>query len=613
MQSLPSSAVSGFNNLSQTASDLQATADKLRQKGEKLRDQATTPVAPDQPARTGSAAQLDSVIFLQRAQQGGAASSKAAGVSLTVNGSASSNLPFLEAPGLTQNPAAMPDLHLSGGGQFDLRVTSREKQNGSGFYLGLRGDLSAAGNTQGVPDALATAGDLMGRVEALQGRMTGLQDRINMLATQLQNSPGYQRMEQLIGQISANPASANPEMLDALKQILDSGDIQGLLQNMNTSLGEINGLLGDASEALGALGDGRRQLSADAAVRGAAEIYGGYRTPGMALGQSKWKARLGVEAAAIVPLPAPAQPADTGLPQFKYAMAKVAATAQLTTRGLGDIQQRLGQLQSNLSSLQQALGSTASAVSSATQVANQLDPNNPLSVLGQLGQIQQTISSLDQAANQASSAGQALHQNLDALADDIGRAEIQPALGLTTISPTAPVGFGIRDIGVDLYGPLTEKIHANIEAGVMNPIGFLQGEENHYQMEKTPEGKLHLNQTHSQKRNVFHDFYDPAAYLGVGVTANADSSFRTDLKLRAEQSLSSDTLRASAILRQQTGPVSFSTGILNSDLQGSGKNMYMVGMGFGKNDVFSIQAATNSFSPDKASDVQVQAGFRIPF
>lgn len=613
MPSLPSSASSGLNQLRQTASGLQVTADKLHQNGEKLLNQATTPGVLDQPAQPGSAAPLDSITFLQRAQQGGVASSKPAGLSLTVQGSASANLPFLEASTLAQNPTAIPDLHLSGGGQIDVRFSSREQENGSGFYLGLRGDLSAAGRTQGIPDALATAEDLMGRAESLQGQMTTLQNNINTLATQLQNSPSYQRMEHIITQLRSNPASIHPSMLQELKQILNSGEIQGLLQNLNANLGEVNRLLGDASGFLGVLGDGRRQLSAEAAVRGAAEIYGGYRTPGIPLGDSKWKVRFGIEAAAIIPLPAPAQPTDTSLPSFKYAMAKVAATAQLTTRGLGQIQQRLEQLQSNLSTLGQALGNTTSAVHSAAQVANQVDPNHPLSLLGQLGQIQQTLSSLEQAAMQASSAGQALQQNLDALADDMGQAEIKPALGLTTISPTAPVGFGIRDMGMDLYGPITEKVQAHIEAGIMNPIGFLQGEENRYQLEKTSEGELHLQKTHSQKRNVFHDFYDPAIYAGVGVTAHANSPLRTDLKLRVEQSLNSDILRASAILRQQTGPISFSTGILNADMRNSGKNMYMVGMGFGKHDIFSIQAATNSFSPSKVTDVQVQAGFRIPF
>jgi hypothetical protein len=610
---IPSPPSSGLSGLSQTASGLQATADKLKQNAEKLADTATTPQAPDGMPKPGNAAQLDNVGFLNRAQQGGAASSKQAGVSLTVNGSASANLPFMDAPNIGKDLSNVPDVHFTGGGQVDLRFTSRERQDGSGFYLGLRGDMSAAGNTQGVTDAARTGSDLASRADALQSRMSGLQDRMNGLATQLQNSPSYQRMEQLIGQISQNPAAANPAMVGELKQILNSGEIQGLLTNMNQSLGEINGVLGDASGALGALGDGKRTVSGDAAVRGAAEVYGGYRTPGIELGQSKWKARFGIEASAIVPLPAPAQPDnDLGLPKFKYAMAKVAASAQITTQGLGDIQKRLGQLQSDLGNLQQSLSQTSAAVDSAAAVANNVDPNNPISVVTQLGQIQQTIGNLNQAANQASTAGQALNTNLNGLADDIGKAEMKTSLGLTTVTPTAPVGFGIRDIGVDLYGPITEKLKANIEAGVMNPVGYLQGQENHYQMEKSGE-KYHLTPTSSQKRNVFHDFYDPAVYAGVGVTANADSAFRTDIKLRAEQSISSDTLRGSAIVRQQTGPVSFSTGVLNTDLRNSSNNMYMLGVGIGKGDIISVQAATDSFSPDKAANVQVQAGLRVPF
>jgi hypothetical protein len=617
MQSLPGSQLpntSGLSSLSQTASGLQTTADKLKQNAETFADGALTPEAPSSMPKPGSAAQLDSVSFLNRAQQGGVASSKQGGVSLTVNGSASANMPFLDAPNIGKDLANVPDVRLNGGGQVDLRFTSREKTNGSGFYLGLRGDLSAMGSTQGVTDAARTGSDLASRADALQSRMSGLQDRMNGLATKLQNSPGYQRMEQLAGQISSNPASANPAMLGELRQILNSGEIQGLLGDMNQSLGEINGLLGDASGALGALGDGKRQVSGEAAVRGAAEIYGGYRTPGIELGDSRWKARFGVEASAIVPLPAPAQPDnDLGLPKFKYAMAKVAATAQITTQGLGDIQNRLGQLQSNLSGLQSALSSTSSAVDSAAAAANQGNPSNPIAMATQLGQIQQTITSLNQAATQASSAGQQLNTNLDGLADDIGKASMKTSLGLTTITPTAPVGFGIRDIGVDLYGPITEKVHANIEAGVMNPVGYLQGEESQYQMEKSGEGKYHLNHTSTKQRNVFHDFYDPAVYAGVGVTANADSPFRTDLKIRAEHSLSSDTLRGSAIVRQQTGPVSFSTGVLNTDLRNAAPNMYMVGVGIGKGDIFSVQAATDSFSPDKAANVQVQAGFKVPF
>jgi hypothetical protein len=593
---------------------LPSTAQALSKNTEKLVEQATTPVAPDKPAQPGSAAQLDSAGFLQRAQQGGVASGKTAGVSLTVNGSASTHQPFVDLPNIGANPAQIPDVQLRGGGQIDLRFTSREKTDGSGFYLGLRGDMSAAASTQGLPEASATAHDLMQRAEGLQSEMNSLQGHMEALGSKLQNSPGYQRLEALVAQASSNPASLNSAALTEMKQILNSGEVQGILKEMNQSLGEVNSLLGNAGATLGAVGDGQRSLSGDAAVRGAAEIYGGYRSPAVELGDSRWKARFGIEAAAIVPLPAPKQPDNAyGLPQFKSAMSKVAVTAQLTTRGFGDIQKRLGQMQSDLSNLQQSLGQTAGAIDDATTLANQIDPNNTLSVLAQLGKIEETLQTLEQSSAQAATAGEALNQSLEGLAEDIGQAEIKPALGLTTLSATAPVGFGIRDIGMDLYGPLTEKIHANLEAGVMNPVGYLGGEENHYQLSKTGAEGYQFEQVSSQKRNVFHDFYDPAVYTGVGLTANADSAFRTDLRFRGERSLTADTLRGSAIIRQQTGPVSFSTGVLNTDLTGGGKTMYMVGVGIGKNDVFSIQAATNSFSADQASDVQVQAGFRIPF
>src|SRR3990167_6829617 len=98
MQSLPGSPLpntSGLSSLSQTASGLQTTADKLKQNAETFADGALTPEAPSSMPKPGSAAQLDSVSFLNRAQQGGVASSKQGGVSLTVNGSASANMPFL--------------------------------------------------------------------------------------------------------------------------------------------------------------------------------------------------------------------------------------------------------------------------------------------------------------------------------------------------------------------------------------------------------------------------------------------------------------------------------------------------------------------------------------
>ncbi len=587
-----------------------------------LSDQARTPVAPTKPAEPKSGAHLEDSGFLDRSIDGSVSSFKPSdgGLKLRVGASAT-NVPFVDiidgANSINDknaNPFKNPmvqDYNPRAGASVDLKL-NRER-----WSLGLKVNGTSAIQTEGIAKNGKDFAGIYDQAKGLEAQLSSLEAQVNQISSKLQNSTSLKRAEQIINQLNANPGSADPKMLNELKGILNSGEIQGLFKDLDSALGNLNSAVGTANTALGMIGDGTRSISADAAARGTAEITGGVRTKRYDLG-NRWGVRGGIEGAVIVPLPNPVKtPNENGLPQFKSMMAKVSTQAQVTTSGIGDIQNRLSSLQKNLSSLQSGVGNTGKAVDQATKTANNIDPNNPASVASQYGNTMSSINNLNNSAKQVSTSSQNLNKDLQGLNSDLAKVKISPSVSVTTVTPTAPVGFGIKDVGATVDGPVGDKMKLSFSTGFMNPIGYLQGEKTNYNLVKDKDEKYKLDKVGSEKGNVFHDFYDPTLYAGAGVTFNDNSWYKTQIDGRFEKSLTSDVMRASGIVKQSVGPVSLRAGVLDTDLANPGTSfMYMGGLGVGSikhPDIVTVDAATNSLTPNEVTNGAVRAAVNVPF
>lgn len=597
----------GLGNIGNNLSNL-----NLEDKTKKIVDSATTPVKPDKKTETKGAANLESNEFLDRALDVGGISSynpSKGGLKLNV-GSAITNIPLYDITQGNTN-SLIKDYNSNAGANVNVRL-ERER-----FSVGVKANLTGSLQTEGVKKNYDDFSQIYQEGQNLEKQISEIQSELNSSVTQLQNSPTFARAEQLISEISSNPLGNNSEKMTELQNILNSGEMQGLLNNLNSSLGKMNSSMTSASNMLGILGDGSRQILGDAAVRGAAELDLGYRTKRYDLGNG-WGVRGGIEAAVILPLPNPVNtPSTNGLPEFKTMMSKVSTEVNVTTSGISQLQNRINSLKDNLNSIQNATGSTKESIDKAKDIANQIDPNNPYSALPHYGEIMNIVGELENNSNTLNETAKSLENNIQGLSNDLDNVKVQTSVGVTTVTANKTPGVGIKDVGVTFDGPLGDKTNLSLSTGFMNPYGVLMGEKNHYHLEKGSNESYNLVLDETNKTNVFHEFYDPTVYAGAGLNFNEGTWYKTQVTSRFEKSLTSDVMRASGIVTQNLGPVSLRTGIVNTDLKnGVDSNMYMGGIGFGsiKNpNIFTVDAATNSFDPKNASNVAVRAGLNIPF
>lgn len=597
---------------------------QIKTSADKLVTDAKNPKAIDKPADPKSAAHLEDAGFMDRAihNGGGGVSSynpSDGGLKLKLGVSAA-NVPFVDIfdgiqdankGGNPFNNKLATDHNPNLGASAEIRV-DRER-----WSLGVKADAGAALETGGVKKNANDFAGIYDQAKAIEAKMSGLQGQVNAIKGKLENSQSFKQAETLLNQISKNPALANPQTLNQLKNILNNGELNQLFSDLQSTLGNVNSAMGDANTALSMIGDKTRTITADVALRGTAEINGAYRTARHDIGNG-WGIRGGVEAAVIVPLPNPVKtPNDMGLPQFKYTMAKASTYAKVTTSGLEDLHNRISSLQSNLSDLEGSLDKTGKAVNQAGKAANKIDPKNPVSALGQLGALKNSVDKLKDASDQASKSAKGFDTNIAGLSQDLDKVKVETQVGLTTVTPTAPVGFGIKDIGATIDGPLGKNTKLSFSAGIMNPIGYLQGEKSNYELVKDSNDKYKFNLLNTEKGNVFHDFYDPTLYGAAGVKFNESKWYATQIDARVEKSLTSDNVRVAGIARQSVGPVSLRGGVMDTDVKSGGKNLtYMGGVGIGsiKNpDIFSVNAAVNSTDSSKLTNASVQAEIKIPF
>lgn len=608
------------NSISRVAN----TAGQIQKSADKIAKDAATPSVPGTYSKPKSAAALEEAGFMDRSLEnsGGGVSAYTpsdGGLKLKLGASAA-NVPFVdifegaqELNKKSDNPLnnrLARDYDPSAGVKAEVRFDIER------WSLGVKVDGSASLETANVAKTAKDASGLFDQAKALESKLSGLQQQVTDIGSKLQNSQGFRQAEELLNKISKNPTLANQQTLSQLKNILSNGELPKLFSDLQSTLDNVNSAMNDTNTALGMIGDKTRSITADVAVRGTAEINGAYRTERHDLGKG-WGIKGGVEAAVIVPLPNPVKMQnDNGFPQFKYAMAKASTYAQVTTSGLENLRDRISSLQSNLSDLQGAVDKTGKANNQANKIADKISPNNPTSVVGQIGPIKDTINKLSDAADQAAKSAKGFDKNIQGLSEDLNKVKVQTSVGVTTVTPTAPVGFGIKDIGATVDGPLGKNVKMSFSAGIMNPIGYLQGEKSNYALVKDND-KYKLNLVSTQKGNVFHDFYDPTLYGAAGVKFNDGKWYKTQVDARVEKSLTSDTVRVAGIARQSIGPVSLRGGVMDSDIKNGGKNLtYMGGLGIGsiKNpDIFSVNAAVDSPDPQKMNNASVQAQIKIPF
>lgn len=615
--------MSGLGNVLNNVGKVQNTAGQIQNAGQKIAKDASTPATPDKYPVPPSAAHLEDAGFMDRSLSNSVSSFSPSdgGLKLKVGASAT-NVPFVDlidgvqdagknSSGNPLNNKLIKDYAPNVGTSAEIRV-DRER-----WSIGVKVDGAASLQTQDVEKTAKDFAGIYDQAKGLESKLSGLEKQVNDISNRLQNSQSFKQAEDIINKISKNPALANQQTLNQLKSLLNNGELPKLFNDLQSSLDKVNSAMSDANIALGMIGDKTRSITADAALRGAAEITGAYRTARHDLGGG-WGIRGGVEASVIVPLPNPVKtPSDNGLPQFKSLMAKASMHAEVTTNGIENIRQRIGALQNNLSSFQGAMDKTGKAVDQAGKIANKIDPKNPVSAFGQYGAIKDTMDKLDKSSKQASDSIQGLNTNMQGLSSDLDKVSVKTSVGLTTVTPTAPVGFGIRDIGTTIDGPLGKNTKLSLSTGIMNPIGYLQGEKSNYDVIKDKDNNYKLNLVNTEKGNVFHDFYDPTLYAGIGLKFNDEKWYKTQIDTRIEKSMTSDTIRASGIVRQSVGPVSLRGGVLDTDLKQGDKNLtFMAGVGVGSikhPDILTVDAAVDSVDPNKANNASVRAQINIPF
>lgn len=595
----------------------------LKTSADNVVENAKNPKPIENAPATSSASKLEDPGLMERVIEngGGGVSSYSpsdGGLKLKL-GAGVTNLPFVDLiEGSKEinnldNPfksKLAKDYDPSLGVNAELRV-DRER-----WGLGLKIDTAANINTTGIKQNSNEFAGIFDQAKSLETKLGGLQNQVNGLKNKLENNQTFKQAEALINQIKNNPALANAQTLDKLKGLLNNNELKQIFSELQSTLKNFNSSVNDASTALAMIGDKTRIITAEAALRGAAEVNAAYRTERHKIGNG-WGIRGGIEMAAIVPMPNPVNtPNEMGLPQFKSLMSKVSTNVKVTTNGLENLNNRINSLQSNFSELESSIGKAGNSVSKVGKSVSNIDPKNPLSIISQAGNIKNNLNELKNTSKETTENIKNLDKNLQNLSSDLNNVKVDTSVGMTAVSATDKVGFGVKDIGVTLDGPIGKDSKLSFSTGLMNPVGYIGGNRSTYELAKEVDD-YNFKQLSSVNKNVFHDFYDPTLYGSVGLKFNDSTWYKTQIDARVEKSLSSDTIRAAGITKQSIGFVSLKGGVMSTDLKEGAKNLtYMGGVGIGsiKNpDIFSVNAAVNSTDSSKINNASVQAEIKVPF
>lgn len=434
------------------------------------------------------------------------------------------------------------------------------------WRVGLRVDTSVAASTEGVDPLRQDLQALASEGKKVLSQMQLIQRQLNQVQTRLNQSPDFQRLNQLATQASTNPTSMGRAEREELQTLLQSDDIQNTFNDLNGILDKSQRLMAATQNSLEIIGDGTRRLQADAQVRGAAEAFVGYRSDAIPLGDD-WHMQVGAEVAGIVPIPVGTQVLHEALPAFRSAMHKVSSEVQVTTLGVADLQDRLSSLQNTLGAVQ---GSVANAEASAQSIGR-----------GNAGMaLAQGIRSL----NQLNTAGTLLNQNLGQVANTLDNLDVEVNGTLRSIEASPGVGVGLRDVSLRFQGSLSPELQLELLTGAQNSLGYLSGTDRLYDINMDSlinDQDFQLDLRDQQQRNVFHDFYTPTLYQGAHLSGDF-GAYRFEVQGRAEVSLEDQArLRGGVTVTQHFGQVELLTGISNSDLFGTeSQTQYQLGLSY---------------------------------
>jgi hypothetical protein len=583
-------------NLENNVANVEAAAEQLSERLPNTEKQAAA------VADNRSAARLDDLGFQNRVTQHEVGNFDPengllfrSNLALMGNTSISDVMQALESP--PANPLDSPLL------RDHSLVTGTQVEAGYQFQnwrVGARVDASAAVATEGVTDNVRDLRQLQSESKKLEAQMTLIQRQVTRIQNNLDQSPEFQRMNTLLESAARNPAGFSSADRSELNTLLQSDNVQALFTDLNQVLDQSQRLMGAASDTLGLIGDGTRRLHADVQVRGAAEVFLGYRSDAIALGEN-WQMDMGAEVAGILPIPTGNTELIDGYPAFRTAMHKAATEVNITVSGLEQLQNRLGSIETGLSTLQDSVTQAQEAGESVQDAATATTPRD---------QARATLNAVRQgnaAVTGLNRAGQSLNNDLSHLAQDLNNLDVEVTATLRTVEANPGMGVGLRDVSLRMQGQLDEHLRLELMTGASNAVGYLSGTERAYNVAidiLIDDQQLKLNLRDETRRNVFHDFYSPTLYQSIHLEGRS-GDYRFQVQGRTEMSLDDpDKIRAGAMLRQGSGPLEILTGISNADVFGSdSQTQYQLGVSYA--NVGSVYVETDGFVSPSLLNVHV--------
>lgn len=462
---------------------------------------------------------------------------------------------------------------------------------GENWRVGLRVDADAAVQTEGVDPLVNDLRQLETEGKKVMSQMRLLQRQVGNIQRNLNQSPELQRMNQIVENATQNPAAFGPAEQQELQTLLASDNVQALFTDMNEVLDNSERLMGAANETLGIIGDGTRRLQVDMQARGAAEVFAGYRSDAIDLGDD-WQMQMGAEATGIVPIPVGNVQVTSELPAFRTAMHKVSTEVQVTVSGIEGLQDRLNGMQAALQSVQ----GSVTAMEHAGENLQAAAESNDLPT--RLQATQRALQQGNRAINGLSNAGRGLSNEVGQLADSLNDLDVKVSATLRSVEADPGIGIGLRDVSVRFQGPLNDRLNLDLLTGARNALGYLSGTERVYDINVdslVEDQDLALDLRSQTQRNVYYDMQDPALYQGVHLDGDL-GAYGFDLQMRAEMSLTDpEKVRAGATLTQHIQDFSILTGISNSDVFGSDSQaQYQVGLSYANSAELLVE--TDSFS-----------------
>ena len=473
---------------------------------------------------------------------------------------------------------------------------------GENWSAGLRVDASVATRTEGVNDLAQDLQAVYAEGKKVTRQMQLIQRQLNRVQQHLNNSPEFNRLNQLATQASNNPTRLGTAELRELQTLMTSSNVQQVFQDLNGALSNSEKLMEAANQGLGIIGDQTRRLGAAAQVRGAAEVFVGYRSDAIDLGDD-WQMQVGGEVDGIVPIPMGNVPVQEGLPALRTAMHSMATEVKVTTAGIGALQNQLQNLQGALNTVENSQGDIESAADHLEDASTAT--STPQRVRSTLA----AINASQRALNQLSTAGQQLTTEMGNLSETLDNIEVEVSGSLHSVEADPGVGLGLRDLSVRFAGPVHDQMNLEVLTGTQNALGYLSGTERQYDIDlKHIDQGVDFNLQSERQGNVFHDFYDPLLYQSFHLDGHFDN-YRFDLQTRVEMSLNDPgKLRAGAILTQGIEDLEVLTGISNSDVFGDHRPVqYQLGLSYA--DIGNVQVETDGFmQPDV---LKASLGFQV--